>query len=189
MTIKLVAGLGNPGAEYEGTRHNAGFLALERAARELGANYWKSECGADVAHVKRGGSEVLLAKPMSFMNTSGGPISKLAATYKVKPEEILVVHDDMDLEPGVVRIKVGGGHGGHNGLKSIHVKLGSNGYVRVRVGTGHPKGNKRVVDYVLQVPKGDEAIAFGQAVERAAEAIVDLLDESPTKAMNKYNVK
>ncbi len=189
MTIKLVAGLGNPGAEYEGTRHNAGFLALERAACELGANYWKSECGADVAHVKRGGSEVLLAKPMSFMNTSGGPISKLAATYKVKPEEILVVHDDMDLEPGVVRIKVGGGHGGHNGLKSIHAKLGSNGYVRVRVGTGHPKGNKRVVDYVLQVPKGDEAIAFGQAVERAAEAIVDLLDESPTKAMNKYNVK
>ena len=189
MTIKLVAGLGNPGAEYEGTRHNAGFLALERAACELGANYWKSECGADVAHVKRGGSEVLLAKPMSFMNTSGGPISKLAATYKVKPEEILVVHDDMDLEPGVVRIKVGGGHGGHNGLKSIHAKLGSSGYVRVRVGTGHPKGNKRVVDYVLQVPKGDEAIAFGQAVERAAEAIVDLLDESPIKAMNKYNVK
>ena len=185
----LIAGLGNPGEEYASTRHNAGFRTVDLIADKIGARYWKNEGGALTAKGAWHDNDIVLAKPQSYMNTSGGPISKLAATYKVKPEEILVVHDDMDLEPGVVRIKVGGGHGGHNGLKSIHAKLGSNGYVRVRVGTGHPKGNKRVVDYVLQVPKGDEAIAFGQAVERAAEAIVDLLDESPTKAMNKYNVK
>ena len=126
MTIKLVVGLGNPGPEYDGTRHNAGFLVLDRVAAEFGANYWKSECGAETAHVTRNGQELLLAKPQSYMNTSGGPVSKLAAAYKVKPAEILVIHDDMDLEPGTIRVKVGGGHAGHNGLKSIHAKLGSN---------------------------------------------------------------
>lgn len=187
MAIKMIVGLGNPGEEYEGTRHNAGFLALDRVAEHFRANYWKSECGAEVAHVKHGADELLLVKPQSYMNTSGGPVSKLASQYKVKPAEILVIHDDMDLEPGTIRIKVGGGHGGHNGLKSINAKLGSNEYLRVKIGTGHPKGRKPVVDYVLQAPKGDEAISFEQGICRAAEAALDLLEESPQKAMNKFN--
>lgn len=187
MAIRIIAGLGNPGPEYENTRHNAGFLALDIVGRELGANYWKSECGAHVAHVKHAGEELLLAKPQSFMNVSGGPVSKLAAQYKVAPEEILVIHDDMDLEPGTIRVKVGGGHGGHNGLKSIHAKLQSNAYTRVRVGTGHPSGRKSVTDFVLQVPRGEELEAFERAVALAADATLFLLDNGATKAMNRYN--
>ena len=187
MAYKLIAGLGNPGPEYEGTRHNAGFLALDIVAREFGANYWKSECGALVAHVKRDGQELLLAKPQAFMNTSGGPVSKLAALYKIAPAEILVIHDEMDLDPGTIRVKVGGGHGGHNGLRSIHAKLGSNEYTRVRVGIGHPPGRKPTADYVLSVPRGEDAEAFEYAVGRAAEAVQAILSDGPTKAMNTYN--
>lgn len=187
MAVKLIAGLGNPGPEYEGTRHNAGFLVIDRLADEYGAHYWKSECGASVAHVTRKGAELILAKPQSFMNTSGGPVSKLAATYKVKPEEILVIHDDMDLEPGSVRVKVGGGHGGHNGLRSINAKLGSNAYQRVRVGLGHPPGKKPVVDFVLQVPKGKDAEAFEQALDLAFQASMCVIDDGAMKAMNRFN--
>ena len=142
MTIKLVVGLGNPGPEYADNRHNAGFMAVDELARELRATYWKSEHGALTAHVKRGGQELILAKPQSFMNTSGGPVSKIAAAYKIAPEEILVIHDELDIPNGDVRVKVGGGHGGHNGLRSIHDKLGSNAYARVRVGIDHPPGRK-----------------------------------------------
>lgn len=187
MSIKMVVGLGNPGPEYEGTRHNAGFLVLDRVASEFGANYWKNECGALVAHVRHGDGELILAKPQSFMNTSGGPVSKLAAMYKVKPAEILVIHDDMDLEPGTIRVKVGGGHAGHNGLKSIHAKLGSNEYARVRVGLGHPPGKKRVTDFVLQVPKGADADSFEAALDLAHQATVCVIDEGATKAMNQFN--
>lgn len=187
MAIKMVVGLGNPGPEYEGTRHNAGFLVVDRIAAEFGARYWKSECGAEVAHVQRGGEELLLAKPQSYMNTSGGPVSKLSAAYKIKPSEMLVIHDDMDLEPGSIRVKVGGGHAGHNGLKSIHAKLGSNEYARVRVGLGHPPGKKRVTDFVLQVPKGADAEDFERALDLAYGAAVCVVDEGATKAMNQYN--
>ena len=187
MSIKMVVGLGNPGSEYEGTRHNAGFLVLDRVASEFGANYWKNECGALVAHVRHGDGELILAKPQSFMNTSGGPVSKLAAIYKVKPAEILVIHDDMDLEPGTIRGKVGGGHAGHNGLRSIHAKLGSNEYARVRVGLGHPPGKKRVTDFVLQVPKGADADSFEAALDLAHQATVCVIDEGATKAMNQFN--
>lgn len=187
MAIKLIAGLGNPGPEYENTRHNAGFLAIDILANELGANYWKSECGALVAYVKHAGEELLLAKPQAYMNTSGGPISKLAAQNKIAPEEILVIHDELDLEPGSIRVKVGGGHGGHNGLKSIHAKLQSNAYTRVRVGIGHPPGRKSVTDHVLQAPRGEELKAFEHAVALAADAALCVVDEGATKAMNRYN--
>ena len=187
MAIKLVVGLGNPGPEYEGTRHNAGFLVLDQLAAEYGARYWKSECGAAVAHVKHNGAELLLAKPQAFMNCSGGPVAKLASAYSLQPEEILVIHDDMDLVPGSIRVKVGGGHGGHNGLRSIHAKLGSNAYLRVRVGLGHPPGRKPAADFVLQVPKGADAEAFQEGLARAFEATKCVIDEGPTKAMNDYN--
>lgn len=187
MTYKLIAGLGNPGDKYDGTRHNAGFLALDKVAAELGARYWKSECGALAAHVRRGGEELVLAKPQAYMNTSGGPLSKLAAAYKIAPEELLVIHDELDIELGSIRVKVGGGHGGHNGLRSIHAKLGSDAYTRVRVGIGRPPGRKPVVDYVLQRPKGEEAELFGVAVNTAAEAAIDILEHGATHAMNRYN--
>lgn len=183
----LIAGLGNPGVEYEGTRHNAGFLCLDIIAKELGANYWKSEDGALVAHVKHDGDEILLAKPQSFMNTSGGPVSKLAADYKIPSDKIMVIHDDLDLQPGTIRLKVGGGNAGHNGLKSIDAKLGSKEYTRVRIGIGHPTGRKSVSDYVLQAPKGEQAEEFQHAIALGADAALYAMDEGAVLAMDRFN--
>ncbi len=187
MAIKLVAGLGNPGEEYAGTRHNAGFAVVDALACELGARYWKSEGGAAVAHVRRGGGELLLAKPQSYMNTSGGPLSKLMRAHRIEAGELLVVHDDLDLEPGRIRVKAGGGTAGHNGLKSIQAKLGTNEYVRVRVGIGHPPGKKPVVDFVLQRPKAKDAEDFEAACDAAVRAALCVVDEGPAAAMNKFN--
>ena len=124
--IRMIAGLGNPGEEYAQTRHNAGFKAIDELARQANVTYWKNQAGAEVASIKvndaeaEGGKrEVILVKPQSYMNTSGGPISKLCAQYKVNVEELLVIHDELDIPAGDVRIKVGGGHAGHNGLRSI----------------------------------------------------------------------
>ena len=187
MSIKLVVGLGNPGAEYADNRHNAGFMVIDKLAAELRANYWKTEHGALTAHVKHAGEELILAKPQSFMNASGGPVSKIASAYKIAPEEILVIHDELDIPNGDVRIKVGGGHGGHNGLRSIHEKLGSNAYVRVRVGIDHPPGRKPVADYVLSAPRGEQLEAFEVAINVAADAVLAVLDDGPVKAMNRFN--
>lgn len=177
-TIRMVAGLGNPGEEYANTRHNAGFRAIDELGRRLGAGYWKSQCGAEVAVVRARGldeeghpcvREVVLAKPQSYMNTSGGPISKLCAEYGVAPEELLVIHDELDLDPGEVRVKVGGGHAGHNGLKSIINKLGSRDFSRIRVGIGMPPGRMLVVDWVLKEYRPKE-------LEEAAQVAVDAAD-------------
>lgn len=173
--IRLVAGLGNPGEEYENTRHNAGFRAVEELGSRLGAGYWKSQCGAKVATVKVRGAEgpveVLLAMPQDFMNTSGGPISKLCREHGIEPEELLVVHDELDLEPGDVRVKVGGGHAGHNGLKSIINKLGSRDFTRVRVGIGMPPGRMPVVDWVLKEYRNAEMEDVRRAAIDAADAV------------------
>lgn len=160
---------------------------MDALAGELGASYWKNESGALVAHVTHDGDELMLAKPQSFMNTSGGPISKLAAEHGVNPDEILVIHDELDLEPGTIRVKVGGGHAGHNGLRSIHAKLGSGEYARVRIGIGRPPGKKPVADYVLQAPRGTEEEDFEHAVAVAADAALLVIDEGPIAAMNRYN--
>lgn len=178
-TIRLVAGLGNPGEEYAATRHNAGFRSIDELGRRLGAGYWKSQCGADVAVVRVAGTdedgkprarEVVLAKPQSYMNTSGGPISKLCAEYGVAPEELLVIHDELDLDPGAVRVKVGGGHAGHNGLKSIINKLGSRDFSRIRVGIGMPPGRMPVVYWVLKEYRPKELEEFDVACADAASA-------------------
>lgn len=178
-TIRLVAGLGNPGEEYAATRHNAGFRSIDELGRRLGAGYWKSQCGAEVAVVRvrcvdedgrPGVREVVLAKPQSYMNTSGGPISKLCAEYGVAPEELLVIHDELDLDPGDVRVKVGGGHAGHNGLKSIINKLGSRDFSRIRVGIGMPPGRMPVADWVLREYRKAELEEFDVTCADAASA-------------------
>ena len=175
--IRLVAGLGNPGEEYAETRHNAGFKAVDELARQAGVTYWKSQLGAEVAVIKvrdeeaEGGSrEVVLVKPQSYMNTSGGPISKLCQQYRVKPTEVLVIHDELDIPPGDVRVKVGGGHAGHNGLRSIIDKLGSRDFSRVRVGIGDPPGRMAVADFVLKQFRPKEAEEFAETCGRAADA-------------------
>ena len=176
--IRMVAGLGNPGDEYAATRHNAGFCAIDILARQAGVSYWKNQAGAEVALIsvndleEEGGKrEVVLVKPQSYMNTSGGPISKLCAQYKVKPEELLVIHDELDIPAGDVRVKVGGGHAGHNGLRSIIDKLGSRDFSRIRAGIGDPPGRMPVADFVLkQLLRAKEAEDFGFMTQAAAEA-------------------
>lgn len=172
--IKLIAGLGNPGDEYARTRHNAGFRSIDALARELGVSYWKNQCGAEVAVVKIVGAdgprELVLAKPQSFMNTSGGPISKLCAEYGVDVSELLVIHDELDIDEGDVRVKVGGGHAGHNGLKSIIEKMGSRDFTRIRVGIGMPPGRMSVVDWVLKEYRGADLEEFDVTCADAATA-------------------
>ena len=175
--IRMVAGLGNPGEEYARTRHNAGFYAIDELARQANVTYWKNQSGAEVASIKvndpeaEGGKrEVLLVKPQSYMNTSGGPISKLCAANKISPEELLVIHDELDIPAGDVRVKVGGGHAGHNGLRSIIDKLGSRDFSRIRVGIGNPPGRMQVADFVLKQLRAKEAEEFDEAAFRAAEA-------------------
>lgn len=181
-TIAIVCGLGNPDADYERTRHNAGFATVDVLAARHGVRYWKSEAGAQVASLtwrEADGErrEVLLAKPMSYMNTSGGPLSKLARAHRVAPQQILVVHDEVDLAAGEVRLKLGGGLNAHNGLRSIADKLGSRDFARVQFGIGRPPGKMQVADYVLRELKGGFLDEFNITAERAADLVERILTE------------
>ena len=192
--IRMIAGLGNPGEEYAQTRHNAGFKAIDELARQANVTYWKNQAGAEVASIKvndaeaEGGKrEVILVKPQSYMNTSGGPISKLCAQYKVNVEELLVIHDELDIPAGDVRIKVGGGHAGHNGLRSIIDKMGSRDFSRVRVGIGNPPGRMPVADFVLKQLRSREAEDFDETTVRAAEAAATALTRGVVFARDHVN--
>lgn len=181
-TIAIVCGLGNPDADYERTRHNAGFATVDVLAARHGVRYWKSEAGAQVASLTWRGAdgeqrEVLLAKPMSYMNTSGGPLSKLARAHRVAPQQILVIHDEVDLAAGEVRLKLGGGLNAHNGLRSIADKLGSRDFARVQFGIGRPPGKMQVADYVLRELKGGFLDEFNITAECAADLVERILTE------------
>lgn len=180
-------GLGNPGPEYEGTRHNAGFLTVMRLAEEANATFWKDECGAKTARGKLAGKDVLFAMPQSFMNTSGGPVSKLLSRYDVKPDELIVIHDELDIPPGTIRVKFGGGHAGHNGLRSICDKLGTRDWLRVRIGIGRPPGRMPVADFVLSSPKKDQAEELAAAVGEGAKAVLSLIDNGLEKTQQAFN--
>lgn len=180
--IKIVCGLGNPDAEYARTRHNAGFAVVDLLAERAGVRYWKSEAGAQVASLTWRGAdgeqrEVLLAKPMSYMNTSGGPLSKLARAHHVPPAQILVVHDEVDLAAGQVKVKVGGGLNAHNGLRSIADKLGTRDFARVQFGIGRPPGKMQVADYVLRELKGNFLEEFELTAQTAADVVERALTE------------
>lgn len=181
-TIAIVCGLGNPDADYERTRHNAGFATVDVLAARHGVRYWKSEAGAQVASLTWRGAdgeqrEVLLAKPMSYMNTSGGPLSKLARAHRVAPQQILVVHDEVDLAAGEVRLKLGGGLNAHNGLRSIADKLGSRDFARVQFGIGRPPGKMQVADYILRELRGGFLDEFNITAECAADLVERILTE------------
>lgn len=155
--IKLFVGLGNPGPEYEDTRHNAGFWWIDALARELKVtlvperSYWGL-----MARTTINGQNVWLLEPQTFMNLSGKSVGALARFFKIQPEEVLVVHDELDFEPGTVKLKQGGSHGGHNGLRDIHAQLGSPNYWRLRVGIGHPGDKSEVANWVLKKPAPDQ---------------------------------
>jgi PTH1 family peptidyl-tRNA hydrolase len=174
--IRLFVGLGNPGTEYEATRHNAGFWWIDALADKLGARL-VPERGYQglVARVNRPGADpVWLLEPMTFMNRSGVSVAPLARFYKIEPQQVLVVHDELDLPPGQAKLKFGGSAAGHNGLKDIHRMLGTADYWRLRLGIGHPGIKAEVVNYVLKKPSPDDRTGIERAIERSLDA-VDLL--------------
>ncbi|PKO63088.1 MAG: aminoacyl-tRNA hydrolase [Betaproteobacteria bacterium HGW-Betaproteobacteria-18] len=174
--IRLFVGLGNPGPDYEQTRHNAGFWWLEALARELKVTLMpdKSYHGL-VARTSFHGQSVWLLAPQTFMNLSGKSVAALANFFKITPQEILVAHDDLDIAPGEVKLKLGGSHAGHNGLRDIHAQLGSDQYWRLRLGIGHPGNKAEVVHWVLKKPSLEHRIAMDQAVDRALKAVPQFL--------------
>ena len=169
--IKLFVGLGNPGPEYTATRHNAGFWWVDQLARRLNAPLALERAyKGRVARASVAGQSVWLLQPQTFMNLSGQSVSALARFFKIAPDEILVAHDELDLPAGEAKLKFGGGHAGHNGLRDIHAQLGTADYWRLRLGVGHPGARQEVVGWVLQKPPQDEQIAIEQAIDRAAAA-------------------
>lgn len=186
--IKLIVGLGNPGRQYEKTRHNAGFLFLDELVKEFGCS-WGSEsrfqgCVAESVFI---GGKVLLLKPETFMNRSGQSVAKVVKYYKLLPEEVLVVHDDLDIEVGLVKIKKDGGHAGHNGLRDIIAHLGSREFYRLRVGIGRPMLGKVVADYVLSEPSKNEWHLLEKAFDLARAAMVQIVAGDMVMAMNNLN--
>ena len=190
MSIRLLAGLGNPGAQYEGTRHNAGFWWLDAVAHKLRATL-VPERGyfGLVARINRPEGPLLLLEPMTFMNLSGKSVAALARFFKIAPDEILVAHDELDLLPGQMKLKLGGGHAGHNGLKDIHAQLGTADFWRLRLGIGHPGVRAEVIDYVLRKPAPEQREAIEKCIELSLGALELVLDGNMERAMMKIHAK
>jgi PTH1 family peptidyl-tRNA hydrolase len=188
--IRLVVGLGNPGKEYERTRHNAGFWLLERFASANGLHFKKDpKYQALVVRMPQGanGGGSWLLMPQSFMNASGRAVQMLAGFFKIKPEEILVVHDELDFPPGAARIKQGGGIAGHNGLKDISQRIGSHDYWRLRIGIGRPAVAAEMADYVLHKPSLEERQAIEGAMDNAIALLPQMISGDMPGAMNKLH--
>ena len=184
----LVVGLGNPGPSYAGNRHNVGFMVLDLLVDRVGGR-WKAHKGrADLVEARLAGARVLLAKPTCFMNLSGGPAASLRDFFKVPVERIVVVHDELDIGFGVVRLKAGGGDNGHNGLRSTTTSLGSRDYLRVRVGIGRPPGRQDPADFVLKDFSAAERKELAFHVDRAADAVEALVAGPLESAQNVFHV-
>jgi len=189
VDIDLIVGLGNPGSKYEQTRHNAGFWFVEQIARLKGAHFRpEAKFSGDVCKVVLEGRDIWLLKPNTFMNLSGQSVNKLASFYKIPKDNILVAHDELDLDPGTVRLKTGGGHGGHNGLRDIINHLGKE-FQRLRIGIGHPGSRDDVVDYVLHRASKDEQIGIDNALDDALRVLPLLAEGSWEKAVNRLHSK
>lgn len=186
--IKLIVGLGNPGREYEATRHNAGFWWVDELARSHNASFkTDSKFHGLIAKASLHGHEVFLLKPQTFMNASGRAVVALALFYKILPDQILVVHDELDLPPGSAKLKLGGGHGGHNGLKDIIAHLGSKEFWRLRVGIGHPGDRAEVVNFVLNAPRKEEQPLIDEALQRAHDVAPQMIEGKMEAAMLKLH--
>lgn len=188
--IKLLVGLGNPGPEYEATRHNAGFWWVDAAARQLGARLSAERAYFGlVGRVNRPAGPVWLLQPQTYMNLSGKSVAALARFFKIAPQEILVVHDELDLLPGQMKLKQGGGHAGHNGLRDIHAQLGSADYWRLRLGIGHPGVKAEVADYVLRRPPSDQREAIERAIAESLNQLELMLEGHMPQAVMKLHAK
>ena len=188
MSYKLVVGLGNPGSEYAETRHNMGFMLIEKFLKGHRPERWEKVhiCNSYCYVGSFAGAKLILQLPQTYMNNSGTAVAKLMRQEKIEPSEVVVVYDDMDLEPGRLRIRRNGASGGHHGIDSIIAELGSASFKRLRVGIGRPEKGK-TADYVLSGFEGDEEKIFAAAIDRAAEAVRTILAAGMTTAMNKFN--
>ncbi len=193
--MKLIVGLGNPGRGYTNNRHNVGFVCLNHFARKQGIRFDKKQCKARIGTGEVAGSKVVIAKPQTYMNRSGQSVSLLVKKFNVSLDNLIVIHDDLDLPLGKIRIRQGGSAGGHKGVNSIITELGSQNFIRIRVGVGRPVKNEgstefsddEIINYVLSDFTPDEKQAITQVIPRVNEAILCLLTEGLTAAMNRYN--
>jgi PTH1 family peptidyl-tRNA hydrolase len=190
--MKLIVGLGNPGLRYANNRHNIGFMCLNHFARMQGIRLDSKQGQARTGTGEINGEKIVLARPQTFMNSSGKSVSRLVQKYKIEPGDLIVIHDDLDLPLGKIRIRQGGSSGGHKGIESIINELGSQDFIRVRIGIGRPIGADEaseadVIDYVLNDFDPDEKQIITEVIPKVSEAILCLLNEGLTAAMNKYN--
>ena len=187
--IKLIVGLGNPGDKYTDTRHNAGEWLIERLARRFNVSLNpESKFFGKTARTLVNGKEVRLLVPTTFMNLSGKAVGAFASFYRIKPEEILVIHDELDLPPGTAKLKQGGGHGGHNGLKDIVAQLGNNNnFYRLRIGIGHPGHRDLVAGYVLNKPSPVDRDALEKVLDEATDCVEMIFKDGMVKATNRLN--
>lgn len=185
----LVVGLGNPGPDYAGHRHNVGQMAVSHLANSIGATFKAHKSNAFVAEgwVRPGGEKLVLAFPTSFMNRSGGPVVNLMKFYNIPLENVIVVHDELDLDFDVIKLKSGGGHGGHNGLRDIIAATGSNEFDRVRIGIGRPPGRQDAADFVLSGFSSAEREVLPHIISTASDAITMIVEEGILAAQQKYN--
>ncbi|MEU6427325.1 aminoacyl-tRNA hydrolase [Microbispora sp. NPDC046973] len=183
----LVAGLGNPGPEYAGNRHNAGFMVLDELAARVGGRFKAHRSRAEVVEGRLAALPVVLAKPLSFMNLSGGPVKALADFYKVTPDRVIVVHDELDIPYGALRAKIGGGDNGHNGLKSITKSLGTRDYPRIRFGIGRPPGRMDPATFVLRDFATAERKDLPFLVDRAADMVESLMTAGLEATQNRFH--
>jgi PTH1 family peptidyl-tRNA hydrolase len=186
--VDIIVGLGNPGTEYANTRHNSGFWFVDEVARHYHTSF-KSEkkFNGDVARATICGRDVLLLKPATFMNLSGQALQPLMTFYKVKIENVLVVHDELDLPVGTIRLKVGGGHGGHNGLRDIIARCGGNTFQRLRIGIGHPGEKHQVTNHVLKKASSEDQSAIEESIRRALAELELIVSGDSQKAMHKLH--
>jgi PTH1 family peptidyl-tRNA hydrolase len=184
IDLRIIVGLGNPGPKYTETRHNAGFWFVEEVARKYGATFrQEKKFHGEIAKVNVQSKDIWLLKPDTFMNRSGLATHSMLSFYRISAEQLLVAHDEIDLPPGTARLKTGGGHGGHNGLRDIINQLGSKDFHRLRIGVGHPGSKDQVVDYVLHNASRDERILIDRDIDDAVSVLPDLADGSLEKAM------
>lgn len=183
----VVVGLGNPGRKYERTRHNAGFLAVDELARRIGIDISQEKHHSLIGRGRIEAGQIVLAKPQTYMNESGRAVAAVMEDAYVSSGDLIVIHDELDLPLGSVRIKTGGGHGGHNGLRSIIEFIGTSDFIRIRIGIGRPEPGMDAANYVLSQFLPDERQAAAEAAGRAADAVLAIVSQGMTKAMNLFN--
>jgi PTH1 family peptidyl-tRNA hydrolase len=185
--LALIVGLGNPGASYAGNRHNVGFMVLDELARRVGGRFTSHKAGADLLEARLAGWRVIMARPRSFMNVSGPAVAGTARYFKIPATDVVVIHDDLDLDYGVIKLKRGGGEGGHNGLRSISACLGSKDYLRVRFGIGRPPGRTDPADFVLRDFSPVQRRELDLLVDRCADAVEQLLIQGLAATQNQLH--